>query len=285
VKPKEDILPVRTVYATGKSKRTQNIGLNYLSSDTPIWYAGPDLIAAKILTGKTPRILKAIRMLPGRPQRGLKTTNLRGMVEINPSAEDFYRKVIEQRVPHKTKDKALADFLKVLANSGSYGLFVEVNIERKKKEKAISYFSGESKGRVDSDYIEKPGAWYFPPLASLITAGGRLLLAMLEKSVQERGGGYLFCDTDSLCIVGSEQGGFIECQGGQTRRAGEVGIKVLSLDEVKQIAASFRKLNPYDPALVPEILKIEDVNFVDYKTDKPFRQLFGCAISAKRYAL
>jgi hypothetical protein len=285
VKPKEDILPVRTVYATGKNKRTQNIGLNYLSSGTPIWYAGPDLIAAKVLTGKAPRILKAIRMIPGNPQRGLKTTNLGGMVEINPSTEDFYRKVIEQRVSHKKKDKALADFLKVLANSGSYGLFVEVNIERKKKEKVISYFSGESKGRVRSNYIEKPGTWYFPPLASLITAGGRLLLAMLEKSVQEENGAYLFCDTDSLCIVGSAKGGFVECPGGRTRRVGKVGINVLSLDQVKQIAKRFRKLNPYDPKLVPEILKIEDVNFVDHKAENPFHQLFGYAISAKRYAL
>jgi hypothetical protein len=40
-----------------------------------------------------------------------------------------------------------------------------------------------------------------------------------------------------------------------------------------------------DPSLVPEILKIEDVNSVDADPKKPFRQLFGYAISAKRYAL
>jgi hypothetical protein len=69
------------------------------------------------------------------------------------------------------------------------------------------------------------------------------------------------------------------------KKAGKVGIKVLSLEEVEQIATKFRKLNPYDPELVPEILKIEDVNFVEHKIDKPFRQLYGYAISAKRYAL
>jgi hypothetical protein len=285
VNPDEDILPVRTVYESGHNKRTQNIGLNYLSSDTPIWYAGPDLIASKILTGEAPRILKAIQMVPGNRQRNLATTNLGGMVEIKPAEEDFYRKVIEQRVSHKKTNRALADFLKVLANSGSYGLFVEVNVEMKKKEKPVAYFSGEQRGRVDSNYVEKPGAWYFPPLASLITSGGRLLLAMLEKSVQERDGGYLFCDTDSLCIVGSEKGGFVECLGGPVTRKKKSGIKALSLDEVKSIAQEFRKLNPYDPSLVPEILKIEDVNYVDFDPKKPFRQLFGYAISAKRYAL
>lgn len=164
-------------------------------------------------------------------------------------------------------------------------MFVEVNAERKKKEESVSYYSGEKKGNVDSNYVEKPGAWYFPPIASLITAGGRLLLAMLEKSVQKRGGGYLFCDTDSLCIVGSKKGGFVECPGGPITRNNKSGINALSLSDVQEIAKHFRKLNPYDPSLVPEILKIEDVNFVDSDPKKPFRQLFGYAISAKRYAL
>jgi len=286
VKPQEDILPVRTVYDSGHNKRTQNIGLNYLSSQTPIWYAGPDVIASKILTGKTPRILKALRMIPVGRQRNLKTTNLGGMVEIKPAEMDFYRTVIEQRISHKRKKKkALAEFLKVLANSGSYGLFVEVNPKRKKKETNVTYFSGEEKGSVASNYVEEPGVWYFPPLASLITSGGRLLLAMLEKSVQERESGYLFCDTDSLCIVGSEKGGLVECLGGPVTRKKKPGIKALSLNEVKGIARRFRKLNPYDPTLVPEILKIEDVNFLDSNPNQPFRQLFGYAISAKRYAL
>src|SRR6266852_850462 len=246
---------------------------------------GPDLIASKILTGDAPQILKAFQMVPSNRQRNLKPTNLGGMVEIKPAQEDFYRKVIEQRVPHKKTNKALADFLKVLANSGSYGLFVEVNTERKKKEKIVNYFSGEERGRVASNYVEKPGAWYFPPLASLITSGGRLLLAMLEKSVQEKDGGYLFCDTDSLCIVGSEKGGFIECAGGPVPRKNKRGIRALSLNEIKEIAANFRKLNPYDPDLVPEILKIEDVNHRNCNPKEPIRQLFGYAISAKRYAL
>ena len=285
VEPKADILPIRTVYNTGKNQRTQNIGLNYLNSQKPIWYAAPDLIASRILTGKAPKILKALRMLPVGRQNNLKTTNLGGMVGIKPGEEDFFRKVIEQRVPHKKQNPALANFLKIVANSGSYGLFVEVNKETKKKEKTVRYFSGEEKGTVSSNYVEKAGAWYFPPLASLIISGGRLLLAMLEKSVQERKGSYLFCDTDSLCIVGSRKGGFVECAGGSVSRKRKSGIKSLSLNDVKAIARKFNKLNPYDEALVPEVLKIEDVNFVDSDPQKPFRQLFGYAISAKRYAL
>jgi hypothetical protein len=226
-----------------------------------------------------------IRMVSHCRQSGLKPTNLGGMLEIDPIKDDFYRVVIEQRISHKTENKSLADFLKVIANSGSYGLFVEVNTEKKKKEAKVRYFSGAKKGVSKSSYVEKPGAWYFPPVASLITSGGRLLLAMLEKSVAQKGGSYLFCDTDSLCIVGSEKGDFVLCPGGNFNLKGKPAIKALSLNEVRSIADKFSKLNPYEPSLVPDILKIEDVNFKDCDPQKPFRQLFGYAISAKRYAL
>ena len=95
----------------------------------------------------------------------------------------------------------------------------------------------------------------------------------------------MFCDTDSLCIVGSERRGFVECPGGPVKWKGKSGIRALSLDDVKSIAQQFNELNPYEPKLVRDILKIEDVNFLDFDPRKPFRQLFGYAISAKRYAL
>jgi hypothetical protein len=281
VKPGNDILPVRTVYG-GK---TQNIGLNFIRSEKPIWYAGPDIVASKLLTGKSPRILKAIRMVANGCQSVLRTTNLGGMVEISPTKGDFYRTVIEQRFAHKAKSKPVADFLKVLANSGSYGLFVEVNAETNIKEKNVSYFSGEKSGKKLTNYVEKPGAWYFPPLASLITSGGRLLLAMLEKSVKNLSGSYLFCDTDSLCIVGSERQQLVPCIGGQFKLNGKDAVRTLSLKQVEGIATKFNRLNPYNPNLVRDILKIEEINHIDSDPSKPYRQLFGYAVSAKRYAL
>jgi hypothetical protein len=57
------------------------------------------------------------------------------------------------------------------------------------------------------------------------------------------------------------------------RCEGNPAIKALSLAEVEWIAEWFRKLNPYDSSLVPEILKIEDVNHVDCDPKKPFRRL------------
>ena len=267
VKPQDDVLPVRTIYG-GK---TQNIGLNYLQSKRPIWYAGPDLVASTLLNGKPPRITKAMRMVADGCQHGLPPTNLGGMVAVNPAEEDFYRKVIEQRLLHKPTNKSIADFLKVLANSGSYGLFVEVNTETNSKEKNVKYHSGEKAGTKATNYVEKPGDWYFPPLASLITSGGRLLLAMLEKSVQNLKGSYLFCDTDSMCIVGSETKRLVPCDGGRFKLKlnGRQAVQTLTHHQVEAISKRFNKLNPYNPEVVREILKIEDINHVDSDASKP----------------
>ena len=218
-------------------------------------------------------------------QKSLCSTHLAKMVPIDPRKDDFFVRVIEQRNHLKRSNRYVSDFLKVLGNSGSYGLFVQVDPETLRKPKTVTVYSGERGRPQPSRYVEKIGPWYFPPVASLITSGGRLLLAMLEQCIERAGGSYLFCDTDSMCIVGSKQGGEIPCVGGAPKNDGKESIRALSLQEIKSIAHRFDRLNPYDAKFVRDILKIEDVNFVDSDPKKPLRRLFGYAIAAKRYAL
>ena len=275
VEPNDDILPVRTVY----DGVTQNIGNNYFTSDTPLWFAGCDLIASVIRQkGKVPRIVRAIRMVPDGKQVGMKSVNLRGsMVAINPYKDDLFRKVIEQRKLHKS-DEALYYWLKILANS-IYGFFVELNPENKKKNVPVKVFSGEKKFIDASDVLENEGNWFFPPLASLITAAGRLLLAMTEACVQQKRGTYLFCDTDSLAIVSSKKGGSLDIPGSK-------GVRILRWTEVQSIVDRFAPLNPYNPKAVKgSILNLVDANYVDSNPKNPPRQLYGYSIAAKRYAL
>ena len=131
---------------------------------------------------------------------------------------------------------------------------------------------------------EHPGEYCFPPLASMITAAARLMLALLERCVTDLGGTYAMEDTDSMAIVATRRGGLIECPGGPYRKNGKPAIRALSWAQVDAIARAFRALNPYDRAAIPgSILKIEDDNF-DPKTGQQ-RQLWCLAISAKRYAL
>jgi hypothetical protein len=273
IRPEEDVMPVRAEYSDDGV--TKNIAVNYFTSEEPVWLSGPDVVQSKLLSGSIPRIEKAIRMIPHGLQKGLQSTNLRGMVEIDPRKDDLFCSMVEQKQVHKKSDEALSYFLKICANSTSYGMFYELTPQRKVKPVKVRVFSGEHVHEQYVDTIEKRGEWYFPPIASLITGGAHLLLAMLERCITDRGGQYLFCDTDSMCIVASRNGGTI----GYPQ---EPPIEALSWKEVEQIAERFESLNCYDRTKVPgSILKIEKVNFDAGKQI----DLFGYATSAKRYVL
>jgi hypothetical protein len=271
VRPDNDILPVRTVY----NGTTQNIGINYLTSNEPIWFAGPDIIASVILTGKIPRIEKATRVTPHGKQAKLGSTSLRGMVKVDANKDSFFKHVVEQRAAH-ISNPALQYWLKILASSGSYGLFVQLDPNESNATK-LTVFSGEESFKTISDVVEEPGKWFAPHIASLITSGGRLLLAMLERCIADAGGTYLFCDTDSAAIVSATDRRELPMPDGAEP------ITALFSEEVQRIVDKFESLNPYDRKLVPgSILKVHKLNW-DRNGER--RQLFGYSVAAKRYAL
>ena len=70
---------------------------------------------------------------------------------------------------------------------------------------------------------EDPGRYCFPPFASCITGAARLMLAMLERCVTDLGGTWAFCDTDSMAIVATDEGGLVPCPGGPESTAGRDG--------------------------------------------------------------
>src|SRR5215475_5654230 len=234
-------------------------------------------------------ILKAIRVLPIGKQAGLRPVHLLGKIRIDPNVDDFYKQVVEQKEAHKT-DATLKKGLKCIGNAGAYGPLVELNEQKEGADVKLNVYSGEHYHQQTIREREVPGPFYFPPLASLITAGGRLLLALAEKCVIDAGGTFLFCDTDSLCVVANEKGGFSR-GGAQADLAYAEGadprefapIPCLSRNQVIEISKRFESLNPY--SFGGTILKIEDVNYIDGDPAKGFRDLYGYAISAKRYSL
>ena len=283
VQPDGDVLPVRTEYDSDSGEN--NVGVNILTSTKPIWYALPDLIASKLFTGRTPKILRAICVVGEGTQVGLKPTYL-GETEINPKTGDFFKTVIEtrervkrdERLPESER-KTLGYFLKIMANAG-YGIFIETTPKRVPGRKSVQVFSGEFNFPTTSAIVEDKGPWYCPLIASLITSAGRLFLAMLEAAVKELGGTHLFADTDSMAIVATKGGGLIPCVGGPHRLSdGREAVRSLSWAEVQQTASRFNRLNPYDKQAVPSILKVEDVNY----DNGAQREIEGYAISAKRY--
>ena len=174
----------------------------------------------------------------------------------------------------------------MLANSTSYGIYGQMD-----RREGAQLTTVRCRGLDRNPYEckvqnpEVPGEFCFPPLASLITGGARLMLGLLEKCVTTLGGTYAMEDTDSMAIVATQKGGPVACNGGHLQLPnGNSAIKALSWIQVRKIVKRFESLNPYDRSAIPgSILKIEDCNF-DSKTRKQ-RQIWCLAISAKRYAL
>ena len=109
------------------------------------------------------------------------------------------------------------------------------------------------------------------------------MLAILQAMVEEEKGSYLLTDTDSLLFVSSRRGGMVPCPGGPHKTStGVSAVKALTWKEVERICARLNSLNPYDKEVVENILKIEDCN---YGHNRRPRQLYGLAISAKRYVV
>jgi hypothetical protein len=292
--PDGDILPSRSKYSSASND--WQVGVNHVSgapaNPTALWYSIPDIVVSVLLTGRVPKIIDAFRLKAVGKVPGLKGVSLRSEIDVYPSREDFFKVVIEQRkllgrrsdLPASERAK-LDKALKVIANSTSYGIYAEMNRQESDEKVSVTCHG------IDPDpftcsvmHPEVPGKYYFPPLASLITGGARLMLALLEKCIVDQGGTYAMEDTDSMAIVATERGGLIPCPGGSLLLSKTTAIRALSWKQVGQIRMRFAALNPYDQtAILGSILKIEDDNF-DPKTGKQ-RQLYCFAISAKRYAL
>ncbi len=284
--PDGDVVPCRARYGDGPS---WNIGINPLTSREPMWFTVADLVAGKVLSGKTPKVVRALRFLPSRRRlAGLKPVQLRGEVDVEPRRMDFFTSVIEerQRIKQTTKDHPTpcscpdcrtAQFLKVLANSGSYGIYAEMvrhELGTKHTTPVTVFGKGAAPFGTKTGAPETPGEYCFPPVAACITGAARLMLALLEAMVVGAGGSWAMCDTDSMAIVATEEGGLIPCPGGAESMAdGTEAVRALSYETVEEIRDRFASLNPYAQDAVEGTVLQKVARARCY------------VISAKRYAL
>lgn len=289
VEPADDVLPLRAQYAP--ESESFSIGVNRVTSRTPLWYTGFDLAASVLMTGRIPRVLKAVTLRAQGKAPTLRPVMLRGQVELDPRTDDVFRAVVEMRNRVRrdagisgVEMERLRSVLKVLANSGSYGIFAEMNPQDLPDgdTRDIRVIGGSSRYTIPTPKPEQAGEYCFPPVAALVTGAARLLLALLEVLVREQGGSYAICDTDSLAIIASESGGFFPCPGGpESGPTGEPGVRVLSWAQVREIVARIEELKPYGPDVPDSLLKIEDLNYRDGKQTP----LYCFGLSAKRYCL
>ena len=143
--------------------------------------------------------------------------------------------------------------LKTLGSATSYGIFAQMDRQESDKEVELTCYGIDPEPYACKvKHPEAPGEYCFPPLASLITSGGHLLLALLERLVTDRGGTYAMEDTDSMAIVATRARRPSSVPGRTYRMDdGREAIRALSWEQVAEIVELFAQLNPYDRAAVP----------------------------------
>jgi len=258
IQPNGDTLPVRAPYG---DKRVYNIGISHLTSPEPSWHTLPEVLQSKLLTGKSPKILRAIKFVPQGRQSGLVPTQIVGGSIVNPDEDLFLklrqlrRKIKEDRdrqptgSPEHQRLDTVQNELKIIANAASYGIFIEINTEESKCEADV-YGLEHFKCKVSKN--EKFGRFFHPLISTMLTSGARLLLAMAETWLARHNGYYAFCDTDSMAV---------------------------SPFHWNKLQEYFEPLNPMPGE---PFLKLEDEN---YDERHELRELWFYGISAKRYVL
>ena len=263
------IVPVRCRYG---SKKAQNIGVNYLKSTdgTGLWYTLSDLIASKLLTGHAPTIEKAVTFAPVGVQQNIPDEEIeifRG-ITINPRKENFIEQLIEKRLEMKQSlsssedcdgDKTIQNAIKIIANTASYGIHIQVNSEKSEKqnEPVMVYGVDDEPFSASQNSLSRkeiPAKHFNPILGVFLPAAARLVLAAAENLVTSHREGYVaYMDTDSIMV---------------------------SPKHAIIIQEFFQNLNPYHNNKDVKFFKIE-------KSDdgKPLENILFYGISSKRYVL
>jgi hypothetical protein len=143
----------------------------------------------------------------------------------------------------------LEDILKIIANAASYGIFIEV---KTRDEKCAVDVYGLEHFEAEASKKESFGDFFHPIISTILTSGARLLLAMAETWLEQHGGYYAFCDTDSMAV---------------------------SPFNWKKLQQFFEPLNPFKEG---DFLKLEKENRAE---NGKLRELWCYGISAKRYVL
>ncbi len=202
-----EILPLRSTYS-GDASQPATIGWNRVTTQpgTTPRYLLPDLIAAKLLIGRLPKIVSATTFEPEGRQE-VRPVTLLG-VDIG-SNDDMVRALSEARIREKDPElghrpgwEHRAQGLKILANALAYGISVEVNRKRRAGTSTI-YGLGDDPFEWEDTETEEPGEDYCPLLGAMLTSASHLLLALAETVTREREGEVVYEDTDSVFITPS----------------------------------------------------------------------------------
>lgn len=195
------ILPVRSTFGASETA-APTIGWNHVTTEPGLTlpYMVADVLAAKLLGSKLPKIVRATTFEPVGSQV-VKPVRVLG-VEVGPD-QGLIQTLTEARIREKSDQekgwKHRADGLKTITNAGSYGIFVEVNRKPGSGKVRVYGLGEESFESVEAE-VEEPGPDYCPLVGAALTSASHLLLALVDAQVDRLGGRVVYCDTDSAFV-------------------------------------------------------------------------------------
>jgi hypothetical protein len=297
VEPHGEILPVRAKFST----QQPSIGVvPFEGGGAPFLYWLHDLVLAKLLGGRAPHLLRVWRVHAEGRQKTVRVRMIDGSV-LDPESDDIFKWNVEWSAQIKRKMKEartdaerenlsrLYRFAKTFGNATSYGITVELNDEMHAEDDArpVVLEAGDRfRAAGLSTKPEEPGRYFCPVIGGCITAGARLLLALLHVEVGRRGGLVLAGDTDSAFVIARPEGGpcpYIERRNGPDGRLirRERTVHALSSSDIQDIIQRFSLLVPYDRSLFPGSLLEVKSRF----DDAPDGIVMMALLANKRYCL
>jgi hypothetical protein len=275
VEPEGDWLTRRAYFSGSGDVPRTSFGPTW---SRPAWWALPDLVAAKLITGRAPEVLEAW-VLVGEGRQALRRVRLGGKVAFDPLGQDWWLELVNARHRLRPEHAQLAQGLKVMANATAYGCWERH--DRQDRAANVSQVRPDGARRTTrAQHPDLPHRWTFPPFASLVTAGGRLQMTVLEVLLRQQGGCWASANTDSAATVATESGGLVACPGGPYRLDdGTEAVRALPWKTLDDIRA---RLEPLNPLAGRDLLKLEPENFEDGDSPAKRRQLWVLASSGGR---
>lgn len=191
IAPNGDILPIRSRFSAASNDWQLGTNYVYAKTEDALWFSIPDVVASVLLTGRIPEILDAFMIEAHGTLPTLTPTKLRGVAEVDPARDDFFRVIVEERLRVSSR-RDLSDIerhrlekaLKILASATSYGIWAQMDrVEDEHKIDVTCHGIDSEPFTCRVAHPDVPGEFCFPPLASLITGGARSMLALLESAV------------------------------------------------------------------------------------------------------
>ena len=261
------ILDVITIVPIGRVKTTPKFGINLDEEDF-----------ATAIINRRIAIEALIELLPEGPERdALEAEQLALKIIASATAFGIHAQVdVDERTGDYSSytDEELLEALKSAGGLTETECAKGAKKRQKKEGFEVNLYAGEPAPRkVRVPNLERTGPHFAPHMASLITASGRLMLAICERLAADRGMHYAFCDTDSMAFArpkGIERSEFRK--------------------RVAEIVDWFAPLYLYSPNTDKDgkpfsILQYEKANWRPGGKKAEYEPLYFLGLAAKRYAL